>query len=516
MLPTVFKLCVAGALVQSLLAVGVAGAGFLSKNELRAKQLEAAERYHQARAPSAVQGHTLAVRPQLTFANPKAAEFLVDGAKIPDVDFDVGPSYAGLLPISGNANETRKLWFWFFPPGPQGSSDDLIFWTNGGPGCSSLEGLFQENGPVTWSWGQAKPTKNEWSWTNLSSVIWVEQPVGTGYSQGVPNIKDEHDLAAQLVGFLQQFLNVFSELKGKKFYLSGESYAGQYIPYIADYIYGNPKSLDLKLQGIWMGDPLFADWVIQQQIPAADYLHKFENVFALNQTTVKKIDATAKKCGYAGYMDKYVTYPPKGPLPLPNHTVNVTTECDVWTAIFDAALIINPAFNVYRIFDTYPILWDVLGFPGSFPQEQSPIYFDRPEVKRALHAPENFTWEECSSDDVFPNGDASPPSVHKILPGVIAKSTRSVIIHGLADFILIADGSRIAIQNMTWNGKQGFQKPIPTDSFLVDGIGAMGSAHTERGLTYIEVVLSGHMIPQFSPVAAFQSMQYLMGFRNSP
>ena len=64
---------------------------------------------------------------------------------------------------------------------------------------------------------------NEQSWTNLSSVLWVEQPVGTGFSQGTPNIQNEDDLAAQLVGFMQQFLDVFSELKGKKLYLTGES-----------------------------------------------------------------------------------------------------------------------------------------------------------------------------------------------------------------------------------------------------------------------------------------------------
>ena len=64
---------------------------------------------------------------------------------------------------------------------------------------------------------------NEHSWTNLSSVLYIEQPVGTGYSQGTPNIKDEEDLAAQFVGFLQQFLEVFPELKGKQTYLTGES-----------------------------------------------------------------------------------------------------------------------------------------------------------------------------------------------------------------------------------------------------------------------------------------------------
>ena len=46
---------------------------------------------------------------------------------------------------------------------------------------------------------------------------------------------------------------------------------------------------------------------------------------------------------------------------------------------------------------------------------------------------------------------------------------------------------------LTGGGKQGFQKPIDQDSFIVDGIGALGNLHSERGLTYIEVVLSGHM-----------------------
>lgn len=69
---------------------------------------------------------------------------------------------------------------------------------------------------------------------------------------------------------------------------------------------------------------------------------------------------------------------------------------------------------------------------------------------------------------------------------------------------------------MTWNGKQGFQTPIKADSYIVDGMGALGTAHVERGLAYFEVSLSGHMIPQFQPKAAYQALSYLMGFRNNP
>ncbi len=138
--------------------------------------------------------------------------------------------------------------------------------TNGGPGCSSLKGMFHENGvsshkpssirfvtpdtpqPFTWRPGQALPTQNEWSWTNLSSVLYVEQPVGTGFSQGTPNAKvrilshfffvspqfvvyythghDRMRMTLRLnwsASCSNSFLEIFSELKGKKFYLTGES-----------------------------------------------------------------------------------------------------------------------------------------------------------------------------------------------------------------------------------------------------------------------------------------------------
>jgi len=51
-----------------------------------------------------------------------------------------------------------------------------------------------------------------------------------------------------------------------------------------------------------------------------------------------------------------------------------------------------------------------------------------------------MAWTECSVVDVFPHGDASPPSALSVLPNVIEKSNNTVIIHGLGDYILIAEG----------------------------------------------------------------------------
>lgn len=65
-----------------------------------------------------------------------------------------------------------------------------------------------------------------------------------------------------------------------------------------------------------------------------------------------ELDKKAADCKYTGYVDQYVTYPPKGPLPLPGKSTEADDGCDLWDEIFSAALIVNPAFNIYRIFDT--------------------------------------------------------------------------------------------------------------------------------------------------------------------
>lgn len=85
--------------------------------------------------------------------------------------------------------------------------------------------MFQENGPFTWKWGEFKPHKNQYSWHNLTNVLYVEQPVGTGFTQGTPTATSEEDVAEQFLGFFENFIDTFG-LYNKKIYVTGESYAG--------------------------------------------------------------------------------------------------------------------------------------------------------------------------------------------------------------------------------------------------------------------------------------------------
>ena len=149
--------------------------------------------------------------PRLSTQNANTTKFAVDGTAIPDVSFDIGESYAGLLPVSDKANAS-ELFFWFVPSANELAGDEILIWLNGGPGCSSLEGFLQENGPFLWQYGTYLPVKNNWAWSNLTNVVWVEQPAGTGFSHvgsdGAP--KDEVEAAAQFLGFFKNFMDTFA------------------------------------------------------------------------------------------------------------------------------------------------------------------------------------------------------------------------------------------------------------------------------------------------------------------
>lgn len=106
-----------------------------------------------------------------TFSNPKAAAFHVNSSALPLVKFTLQDSWAGLLPISANTGETRKLSFFYWPSSQTGGSKQLTIWLNGGPGCSSFEGFLEENGPISYQPGTSGPVANPYGWTTATDVV---------------------------------------------------------------------------------------------------------------------------------------------------------------------------------------------------------------------------------------------------------------------------------------------------------------------------------------------------------
>jgi carboxypeptidase D len=142
------------------------------------------------------------------FLSNKTKPFAVDGANLPDIPFDIGESYSGLIPIDETSD--RELFFWFVPSDNPAADDEILIWLNGGPGCSSLMGFLQENGPFSWQTGTYVPVPNSFSWSNLTNVVWVEQPVGTGFSTGSKAHSQSH-FCTTFTAYMLTYVSVSSQ-----------------------------------------------------------------------------------------------------------------------------------------------------------------------------------------------------------------------------------------------------------------------------------------------------------------
>lgn len=276
-------------------------------------------------------------------------------------------------------------------------------------------------------------------------------------------------------------------------------------------------------------DPSLSWDVVQEQIPTVPFLDYWAPLLNLNSSFMEYAHQTADDCGYTSFLEKALTFPPTGPLPTPPNVANDNDTCDLFSSAMAAMTLANPCFDVYQVATTCPLLWDVLGFPGSFGYvpEGAFVYFNLSDVQAAINAPSQ-PWDECTNVDVFLNGtDTSTPSALSILPHVIENADRVIIGHGILDMVLMWNGTLVATQNMTWHGTQGFSEhPDDWDDFYVPysdapdtpwglatlaGAGNMGKYHTERGLTLVTVQLSGHMVPQYAPSAAYRQLEFLLG-----
>lgn len=365
-----------------------------------------------------------------------------------------------------------------------------------------------------------------WSCDMADTTSRVEQPVGTGFSIGEVTATSEEDIADDFVNFFANFQEIF-DIARYKIYVTGESYAGRYVPYISAAMLGKNDTEHFNASGALTYDPCIGSYVYaQQEAPAYPFAQQFNNVLGLNESFMTMLAEADQSCGYAAFRDQYLQFPANGSQKPQYFNATSQADRDIWNMVYTAAYGPNPCFNVYEVGLQCPLLGDPLGYPTdlqyAFPN--TPVYFNRTDVKMAMHAPMNVSWSECSGP-VFvgeggpqDEGDLSPDPIQSVLPRVIEATNRVLVANGDLDFEIITNGTLLAIQNMTWGGKLGFQT-APNTSIVItledlqyeavfdaSGLGGldnpqgtMGVQHFERGLMWAETRLSGHMQPQAQP-----------------
>ena len=307
-------------------------------------------------------------------------------------------------------------------------------------------------------------------------------------------------------------------------------------------------NISCVLKGAIVYDPCIGQFdYTQEEVVAVPYVQENNNILNLNASFLAQLESLDQSCGYAAYREKYLTFPPPGNQPAVFFNYTSEANCDVFDMIDNAALEVNPCFDIYETVQQCPLLWDVLSFPTQlvYTPEGASTYFNRSDVKAAIHAPQYVNWMECTDTPVFiggtqvdgyynggpeSEGDLSADPIQKVLPQVIEATNRVLVGNGDFDMIIITNGTLMAIQNMTWNGQLGFQSEpsTPIDItipdlmypgvFAADGDpggdgpqGVMGIQHYERGLMWVETFQSGHMQPEFQPRSAYRHLQWLLG-----
>lgn len=173
------------------------------------------QRYAEKDLPKGQDNKTCTSQSCYRYYNSKTKPYFIESW--PDVHFATGEFYGGSVPID-ESDPSRTLFF-IFKPAEWYFIKEVTIWLNGGPGCSSFVGLLQENGPILWQPGTQRPMNNELAWSKITNMLWVEQPVGTGFAQGNVTATNEVDIAKDFIGFFENWQKLFG-IKDYRIYLT--------------------------------------------------------------------------------------------------------------------------------------------------------------------------------------------------------------------------------------------------------------------------------------------------------
>eukprot|EP01130_Rhizamoeba_saxonica_P017347 TRINITY_DN8380_c0_g1_i1.p1 TRINITY_DN8380_c0_g1~~TRINITY_DN8380_c0_g1_i1.p1 ORF type:complete len:503 (+),score=91.19 TRINITY_DN8380_c0_g1_i1:204-1712(+) len=193
--------------------------------------------------------------------------------------------YSGFTSAGSHSNHHNSEMFfhWVFVESERDPvNDPLVIWYNGGPGASSLFGLFVELGPLMLNelslQGKSYETtgipqliRNEYGWSSISNLLIIDNPPPVGFSYCNPDGPtgdgtscgswNDTSTAQANYKFLVNWFNQFPEYKEHDLYITGESYAGIYVPTIVREILNHPGTIN-NLKGFAVGDGCIGNSVL--------------------------------------------------------------------------------------------------------------------------------------------------------------------------------------------------------------------------------------------------------------
>ena len=359
--------------------------------------------------------------------------------------------YSGLLPI--NDGHGTELFFWFVESALIPETDPVAFWTNGGPGASSVAfGFWTEHGPFRLENGTGgiNPVHYDYSWNRIANVLYVEMPSGVGFSQSTDpkkysNITDVH-AAGDTYAFLKAFLGVFSKFQSNDLWITGESYGGHYVPMISKAILDGGGAIAKQMKGFLIGNPgINSDWYFNVNefayltymwshgfIPAPAYV-KAKDACGWDEIYTncsKDFTHPSAECHAAAQAAlKYV------PSPLDPYDVLAPT-CAEGAAEADATVMRDQPF-LRRLRETHGA--DNTPTYNPCLSQLTPQYMNRPDVLDAIHVPKakrTGRWPSTPRGWHYNQGvEGEKKDIALLFPEFFAKAPhwRIAIVSGTAD-----------------------------------------------------------------------------------
>ncbi|KAL4921248.1 Alpha/Beta hydrolase protein [Aspergillus aurantiobrunneus] len=371
--------------------------------------------------------------------------------------------------------------------------DNLIIWFNGGPGCSSLIGLTTGNGPISFDTNSSHIVANPYSWSKFGHVLYIDQPVGTGYStasQPYPAV-DNDAVTSHFYDWLQLFFAHFPHLRSKQMHLMGESWAGIYIPYFASAIVDNQDTFPVNLRSLTIGDGSIGNGAAIASATIGRYLESQQSILQIPDDVLAVFKEASETCSFDDVLEQAAQFPPENKIYIPGnpeglnskHRRQQRTRRDLGD-IYNGICNIHPVTPEEVQSTLHVSMYDISHDCNTINTfEVVASYFSRADAQTALNllasastsplvanaasnnvpfpVPSPFSYCNDTILDTLLDGQSPQPPAHFLLPTLVTSHNISLHVYfGEYDMLLNHYGAELTLQNMTWNGAQGFSSPI--------------------------------------------------------
>ncbi|KAJ6467467.1 serine carboxypeptidase [Mycena vulgaris] len=431
--------------------------------------------------------------------------------KTPTLCDDSVKQYSGYLDIA----EDKHLFFWFFESRSSPASDPLVLWLNGGAGCSSMTGLLFELGPCNINkteGGTVFTSHNPHAWNNNASIIFLDQPVMTGYSfssSKTAHVTTTPEAARDVYAFLQLFFRRFEEYATQPFHIAAESYGGHFAPHIASIVHHKNKQLvhapssdiwKINLASIMLGNAL-TDPLIQMPSVVEYACDSPLAVFSPISPQCRSLRTRGTICKrmisacYA--LDTRAVCAP------------ATFYCwSMWEVLAEA----KRNFHDIRLpCETNPDCYAELDWMGE--------YMNRLDVRTALGVdPRASKFVGCNMDmlvEFMSQGDGMRDT-KSVVTELVDEGIRLLVYAGNVDMACNYMGNSRWVAELPSTHKDAFGD-APFRPWIVSGrpAGVVRSVGDGAGnVTYLTVYEAGHMVPHDQPEAALDMLNRWI--RNTP